>query len=582
MNKTIKELLASLFNLESDSATPEQIREDILNGSRLRGTNMCILILAIFIASIGLNMNSTPVIIGAMLISPLMGGIMAIGYGIALNDLKLSQKAFLRLLFQVAICIITSTFYFSLTPILTAHSELLARTNPTIWDVLIAIFGGLAGIIGVTRKEKTNVIPGVAIATALMPPLCTAGYGIATRSFNFFAGAMYLFFINSFFICVSTIIVIKFMHLPKYQFIDEKAYNRVKRNIFIIGIVTVIPSIYLAYQIVNQSIFDNNIQQYISKEFIFEGTQVVKSYADKDKNEIEVALIGKQIEQSTIDKLTSALDSYNLSNMKLSITQTELGEGINYDEIKSLVEKEFDETNKSNNLVTQAKDIENLKTEIVKYKAQLLDYQTYDFDVESITREVKALYPQIDNCLIGQLKSWNDTENRQEINITVAIDLNSVLLPDQKEQLIDWLEIKTGFSPITLIENTKIDYSLPNIPFDQINTVRLKLSSSNDYLESSSLEIRKFVSDRLNECKITGKINSLNEIFPNGYINESPNTVSILLNSGKEITITCFFTSIPHIHVTIDSITNMYYIDDNWDVKFLTSLQVLFDEENKS
>ena len=175
-----------------------------LKWSFIKGTNMAILILAMFIASIGLNMNSTAVIIGAMLISPLMGVIMAIGYGIATYDTAYVRKSFLKLLFQIGFCILTSTIYFYISPISTASSELLARTEPTIWDVLIALFGGLAGIIGITRKEKSNVIPGVAIATALMPPLCTAGYGIATHSLKFFSGALYLFCINGVFICLST------------------------------------------------------------------------------------------------------------------------------------------------------------------------------------------------------------------------------------------------------------------------------------------------------------------------------------------------------------------------------------------
>ena len=200
MIKTIKNTIHDAFNLRMDIATPEVIFENIDAGAKVKGTNMCILILAILIASIGLNMNSTAVIIGAMLISPLMGGIMAIGYGIAVNDLNYSKKAVIGLIFQVIICILTSTIYFSLSPISSAHSEILARTSPSVWDVLIAICGGLAGIIGMTRKEKSNVIPGVAIATALMPPLCTAGYGLATRHLNYFLGAIYLFFINGFFI----------------------------------------------------------------------------------------------------------------------------------------------------------------------------------------------------------------------------------------------------------------------------------------------------------------------------------------------------------------------------------------------
>lgn len=211
------------FSLMWDKAENEDIHQAITSGANIKGTNMCILILAILIASVGLNMNSTAVIIGAMLISPLMGGIMAVGYGIATNNLSLARRAAIGLAFQIFICIVSSTIYFAITPISTACSELLARTNPTIWDVIIAVCGGTAGMIGVTRKEKTNVIPGVAIATALMPPLCTAGYGIATMQLKYFLGAMYLFFINTFFICLSTLIVAKILHLPSKHMVDAKA-----------------------------------------------------------------------------------------------------------------------------------------------------------------------------------------------------------------------------------------------------------------------------------------------------------------------------------------------------------------------
>lgn len=223
-----EKVLLDVFDLNADRASMEEISERIESGALLKGTNMAILILAMFIASIGLNMNSTAVIIGAMLISPLMGVIMAIGYGIATYDTAYVRKSFLKLLFQIGFCILTSTIYFYISPISTASSELLARTEPTIWDVLIALFGGLAGIIGITRKEKSNVIPGVAIATALMPPLCTAGYGIATHSLKFFSGALYLFCINGVFICLSTFIVLKFIKVPAKQYVSIQVLRRQK------------------------------------------------------------------------------------------------------------------------------------------------------------------------------------------------------------------------------------------------------------------------------------------------------------------------------------------------------------------
>ena len=184
MAKTIDkngQVLSSMFNLRSDMASFDEIENTIVSGSKLQGTNAWILMMAILVASVGLNTNSTAVIIGAMLISPLMGGIIAIAYGIATNNLTLARLSAVRLTVQILISVATSFVYFSVSPIKAPSSELLARTSPTIYDVLIAVSGGFAGMIGQTRKEKSNVIPGVAIATALMPPLCTAGYGLAHR-----------------------------------------------------------------------------------------------------------------------------------------------------------------------------------------------------------------------------------------------------------------------------------------------------------------------------------------------------------------------------------------------------------------
>ena len=225
----LRKILNDTFNLNTDCAPQEEIAERIRSGGQLRGTNMCIMILAMFIASIGLNMNSTAVIIGAMLISPLMGGIMNIAYGIAVYDMAHVRHAFMKLGFQVVFCVLVSTVYFMLSPITAPSNELLARTSPTIWDVLIAVFGGLAGIIGITREEKvSNVIPGVAIATALMPPLCTAGYGIARHSWKFFGGAMYLFFINCFFIGMAAVVVLKIMHVTSKREISDKVLRKQK------------------------------------------------------------------------------------------------------------------------------------------------------------------------------------------------------------------------------------------------------------------------------------------------------------------------------------------------------------------
>lgn len=254
----IKAFFKDLFSLSGDTASQEKIYSRIVDGSKIHGSNMCILMLAIFIASIGLNMNSTAVIIGAMLISPLMSSILSAAYGTASADMHLFKKSIVGLGIQVLICLVTSMLYFIVSPISTSTSELLARTQPTIWDVLIALFGGTAGIIGITRKEKSNVIPGVAIATALMPPLCTCGYGIATRQWNFLLGAGYLFLVNTYFIFLSSTVILLILKVPMKKTISQQLYKKVKKVLIRNTIIMIIPSIIVAYGMVQNANADKD------------------------------------------------------------------------------------------------------------------------------------------------------------------------------------------------------------------------------------------------------------------------------------------------------------------------------------
>lgn len=247
----ISDILKDAFSLKNDTAEQEEIRTRLVEGGQVSGSNMGILMLAILIASIGLNMNSTAVIIGAMLISPLMGSIQAAAYGIASADLKLFRKSSIGLFFQICISLLTSTLYFKISPISMATSELLARTQPTIWDVIIALCGGLAGIIGMTRTEKSNVLPGVAIATALMPPLCTCGYGIATKQWEFLWGAGYLFCVNAYFILFASTLILEILNVPKKQVaLSNKQRQALKRKIIINTIIVILPSLFVAYNMV--------------------------------------------------------------------------------------------------------------------------------------------------------------------------------------------------------------------------------------------------------------------------------------------------------------------------------------------
>ena len=319
----IKAFLKESFNLNDDKAEEEKIVAAVKRDVSFKGTNLWTLVFAIMIASIGLNVNSTAVIIGAMLISPIMGPIMGVGLAVATNDFDLLKRGIKNTTIAVVISILTSSFYFFVTPLHDASSELLARTNPSLWDVFIAFFGGLAGIVAGTRKAKSNVIPGVAIATALMPPLCTAGFGLALGNWYYMLGALYLFFVNSIFICLATFLIVKHLRFHKKQFTNAATEKRVIRYIWFIVAIAVLPSIYLAYRIVERSIFEKNAKAFVQKEFHFARTQVVnRSYKmDRNKKTIELLLIGQELPQTTLDSLQKRLHLYSLDSTKLIVHQ---------------------------------------------------------------------------------------------------------------------------------------------------------------------------------------------------------------------------------------------------------------------
>ncbi|MGG7603877.1 DUF389 domain-containing protein [Massilia sp. BKSP1R2A-1] len=315
--------LAQRFSLLHDKADDDVIDASLRSGVELRGATPWILMFAILVASIGLNINSPAVIIGAMLISPLMGPITGIGYGIGIYDFALIRRSLLNLGIAAAISLVTSTLYFLLTPLDEAQSELLARTTPTLWDVLIALTGGLAGIIGMTRREKSNVIPGVAIATALMPPLCTAGYGLANGQWAVFGGAFYLFSINCVFIAVSTVIVIEFLRLPHRKFVDVGVERRVKRTLWTVVLLTALPSIYLAIQLVDNEVFGHRARQFVRNEFGNAGTHVVDVQLDPLVRQVELTLIGPRMPLAAIQAIEKRLPQSGLPGARLLVHQAE-------------------------------------------------------------------------------------------------------------------------------------------------------------------------------------------------------------------------------------------------------------------
>lgn len=322
---TAAEDLSHLMNLKEDfdkETTVEFIEQNI----DFKSANAWTLIFAIAIASAGLEVNSTAVIIGAMLISPLMGPIVGSGYALGVNNYPLLKKSLRNLAFAAIISVITSTLFFVISPMAIEQSELLARTQPTFFDVIIAFFGGAAGIVALSRRQKGNAIPGVAIATALMPPLCTAGFGLATGQFTYFLGALYLFVINCVFIFVSTYIFVRYLDFEKFSFSTKAEEKKKTRWISITAFLVVIPSIFIAWFLQQEGSFKLTATSFIEKELKFEKTFILSKeiHFDFKKPVIKITTIGEQLNEIAVEKIKSKLIGYNLKPEQLIITHTEL------------------------------------------------------------------------------------------------------------------------------------------------------------------------------------------------------------------------------------------------------------------
>lgn len=426
MNTLFRRII-SVISLENHLDDFDAIHESIVKGINFRGTNIWILVFAILIASVGLNMNSTAVIIGAMLISPLMGPINGVGYSIATYNFPLFRKSIKNYGFAVAASLFASTFYFALSPISTAHSELLARTSPTIYDVLIALFGGLAGIVAMTSKQKGNVIPGVAIATALMPPLCTAGYGLATGQFIYFFGALYLFTINSVFIAISALVVSQFLRFPIRTIIDGKKRAQINRWITIVIFFTVIPSIYFGYGLVQTEKFSENASRFAKTVSVYEGNFLLDHEVSPNSKEITLVYGGASFTQEQKDELKLKLKNFDLGDVSLTIKQ-----GFS-----------LDDTDKENAEIRMLKSEIARQSEILTEKQQIIDSVLSWPEVgKQLLNEAKVLFPRITSSNYSHAQIYNDSLSvYQDFAIVIFQVQNSEEFDDTKKSLIyDWLK----------------------------------------------------------------------------------------------------------------------------------------------
>ena len=434
--KSIKGAFNALPNKENETEFIKQIS----SGVTFNGTNLWVLIFAIFIASLGLNVNSTAVIIGAMLISPLMGPIIGMGLSVGIDDFDLLKRSVRNYLLATVISVITATIYFTLSPLSEAQSELLARTSPTLYDVLIAIFGGAAGILALSTKDKGNVIPGVAIATALMPPLCTAGYGLAVGEISFFFGAFYLYFINTVFIALSTFIGVRMLRFQRRAFADAAALQHVRKYIIAIVLITMIPATYMTTQIIRESIQDNNTQQFVKNELTLKGTHIISNKRNDESKTIRIVAVGEPIGEDTIKQAQENLKKYSLEDYKLVIIQGSQADNTLRKE--DLSGKSLSETKEQ--LIAQSEQLSNLEKQLKKYWS----YETLG---KELSKEIKAICPQVNTISLSFVSEERTDTLATKHYVLALIGYKNALSTAEQQQLQRWLKTRSKADSLRLV-----------------------------------------------------------------------------------------------------------------------------------
>ena len=427
----------------SEEIDYENASTSIRKNIAFKGPNVFILACAIIIASVGLNVNSIPVIIGAMLVSPVMGPILGFGLGLGTEDARLLKDSLKNLGVMVGISIIASSLFFLLSPLSLANpSELLERTNPTIYDVLIALFGGLAGIIEISRKDKGTVISGVAIATALMPPLCTVGYGISIWKGPVIFGALYLFTINSIFIALATFIAVKYFRFPAVES-DEQRIRLPKSAFYIILLIVIVPSIISAISVIKENNFKIHAEKVVAENknlgkcFIYDH----KATYSRKSPTLELFLAGETLTDEAKKKFYISAGEYGITRSQII-----------FHEDATSIRQEFSEVEIVKGIYEQTdKQIKQLNDSIAKLGQQLTEYKEKEMPVEAVSKELFAQYSNITSLSLTRGSSISADDQGEVEQIVAFVTSNEPLTDDQKDRIERWLKVRLNNDNIMLV-----------------------------------------------------------------------------------------------------------------------------------
>ena len=437
--------LKSLIHI-SDEIDYENASASIRKNIAFRGTNVFILACAIIIASVGLNVNSIPVIIGAMLISPVMGPILGFGLGLGTEDNHLVKNSLKNFVVMVIISILASTLFFLLSPLSLANpSELLARTKPTIYDVLIALFGGFAGIIETSRKDKGTVIAGVAIATALMPPLCTVGYGISIWNWAYVSGALYLFTINSIFIALATFIAVKYFSFPLVD-TDELRRRMPKSVLYLILLIVIVPSIISAVSVIKENNFKIHAERVVTENknlgkcFIYD----YKATYSRKSPKLELFLAGETLTKEAKQQIYRSAEEYGITRSQIVFHEDATSMRQEFSEVE-IVKGIFEQTDKQ---------INRLNDSIAKLGDVLNAYKEKELPVEAVSKELFAQYANITSLSLSRGSSVAVEGEGEKEQIVAFVTSNEPLTYDQKDRIERWLKVRLNNENVMVLCQT--------------------------------------------------------------------------------------------------------------------------------
>lgn len=429
------------YQKENEHFTIEALKADV----DFRGARIWILVCAILIASLGLNINSTAVIIGAMLISPLMGPIVGFGLGLGISDFELIKRSLRNLAILTLFSIATATIYFLVSPIDRADSEILARTQPTIYDVLIAFVGGIGGMLAISTRNKGNVATGVAIATALMPPLCTAGYGISQLNWSYFFGAFYLYLINSVFIALATFLTVRALNFPRKVFIDKAKEKHIRHLVTWITVITILPSIYFGVGLIRESIIEDGAKRFVREQLDRPTIQIISQEIKTSRkgNQLIVSLIGEELSNSYLDSIRGMMHLYRLEDTELIVKQGfNTRDSLDVDLLRSTVLSDLYE---NSNLI-----IRQQQRQIDSLRHLLNESNRYRNLLPEITSEVRSLFPRVEYLSIAM--DQNTTRNAEGSGLIVVLEVKQALEANELKRVEAFLATRLKVSKIRIMQ----------------------------------------------------------------------------------------------------------------------------------